>query len=236
LTIQHAFNLAEEFQIPVIVLTEKQIAESLFQMSELPKDIPIQRHLVSEEELLKVESTDRFKLTDSGISPRWLPGQSDAVFVANSDEHTEDGSLTEEAAPSQQMYDKRLRKQQALLDSLPQPELIGPKKASFTLVGWGSVRNTLTDIMPVWNAQYPDHTFNYLHYEYVYPLHTEKLQAFISSDQPLLLIENNATGQLGGLITQTTGFFFKHKLLKYDGRPFFVEEVWEYLEKNYGKL
>lgn len=234
LLVQHAFTIAEKYQTVVIVLTEKQIAESLFQVENLPTDIPIERHLVPDDQLDALVSADRYKITDSGISPRWLPGQVDATYDANSDEHLPDGSLTEEAKPSQEMYAKRLRKQQTLLAELPEPIVLGPATAHTTLVGWGSVRNTVEDVMSVWNAAHPDKTVNYLHYEYVYPLKTERFKQLAADKQPLVLVENNALGQLGALITQETGYLFENKLLKFDGRPFFVEDVVTYLEQTLG--
>lgn len=226
---QHAFNIAEKYQIPVIVLTDKEIAESLFQMSTLPEDITIERHLVPVEHLDSLQSTDRFKITEDGISPRWLPGQSEAMFDANSDEHTEDGSITEEALPSEAMYAKRLRKEVTLWKELPEPELLGPENAKTTFVGWGSTRNTMHDVMTIWNAEHPEQQINYLHYEYLWPLKWEKLQELVKRGNELILIENNATAQLGGLITQKTSYQFKNTVLKYDGRPFFIEDILEYL-------
>jgi len=229
--IQHAFNYAEEFQIPVLVLTEKQIAESLFQVADLPPAVPIQRHLLSNEEAQKVTPHDRFKITESGISARWLPGQSPATYNGNSDEHLEDGSLTEEAATSKAMYDKRIRKEKLLLDKLPQPTLLGFEAAATVFVGWGSVKNTVIDCMIEWNKHNPQAQIAYLHYDYVWPLKTDAFNELVQQQKRLILIEQNAYGQLGNLITQSTGYLFKEKILKYDGRPFFVEEVWAELEK-----
>lgn len=234
LLIQKAFNLAEKYQIPVLVLTEKQIGESLFQMAALPPDEPIERHLPSADEIAHFTSKDRYKITDSGVSPRWFPGQSDAVYDANSDEHTEDGSLTEEAGPSQAMYDKRLRKQQTLLAELPEPVTYGPDQASICLVGWGSVKNTVLDVLKVWNAANSDHQVKYLHYEYVYPLRTQTFTDLTQAGARMILIENNAFGQLGALLTQHTGYQFTERFLKYDGRPFFVEDVMTFLEQKVG--
>jgi len=230
--IQHAFNIAEKYQIPVILLSEKQIAEALFQVKSVPADIPIQRHLVADNELASLKGSDRYKITETGISPRWLPGQSDAVFAGNSDEHLEDGSLTEEALPVQQMYDKRLRKHAALLEELPEPEIFGPATAETTLVGWGSVKNVILDVMKWWNQAHPDHTYNYCHYSYVFPLKTKRFLDQVGKAKKVILVENNALAQLGALITQHTGYQFKNIFLKYDGRPFFIEDLQVYLEKE----
>lgn len=231
--IQIAFNLAEKYQIPVILLTEKQIAESLFQVPALPADIQIERHLVPEAELATLTAADRFKITETGISPRWLPSQADATYDANSDEHTEDGSITEAAQPSMAMLSKRLRKEQTLLAELPEPSLIGPAEAKVTFVGWGSVGNTLLDVMLIWNESHPEYSCNYLEYQYLWPLKTENLKKLIAAHQPLILIENNATAQLGTLLAQKTGYRFVDQVLKYDGRPYFIEDILEYLDHRF---
>ncbi|MCB9813094.1 MAG: 2-oxoacid:acceptor oxidoreductase subunit alpha [Pseudomonadales bacterium] len=229
LVTQHAFNIAEKYQIPVIVLTEKQIAESIFQVDHMPKDIPIERGLLSDEELEKAVSADRFKITESGISPRWLPGSCDATFDANSDEHLSDGSLTEDAIPARQMYEKRIRKEESLLKELPEPEIYGSDNPDISFVGWGSVKNSVIDAMNIL-ADYSDKKIAYMHYEYVYPIRTEKFIKYAKTAKKLVLIENNALGQLGSLISSKTGVLFKNRLLKYDGRPFFIEEIISYIQ------
>ncbi len=230
--IQKAFNFAEKYQIPVIVLTEKQIAESLFQLRDFPKDEPIERHFVPEQERSALVSSDRFALTESGVSKRWAPDMAEATYDANSDEHLEDGSLTEDAEPSQAMYEKRLRKANTLKMELPEPEFYGLKDAVMTFVGWGSVKHAVIDALALWNTERPDMTCNYLHYEYLWPLRTDTFKELIAQNQPMVLIEQNAFGQLGALLTQETGYMFKEKLLKYDGRPFFVEDLIGFLEER----
>lgn len=233
--IQQAFNIAEKFQIPVIVMTEKQIAESLFAVPSLPAPLPIERHLVPEAELATLKPEDRFGESETGVSKRWLPGQSPAVFDANGDEHLADGSLTEEAFPVQAMYEKRMRKHEALLKELPEPVFYGPADATMVMVGWGSVKNTILDVMEILKRSGSSIKLGYLHYEYVYPVRTETFQKLANHyGDKLVLIENNYLGQLGALLTQHTGFMFSKKLLKYDGRPFFVEDVLEYIQKENG--
>lgn len=230
---QEAFNWAEEYQIPVILLSEKHLAESLYLIDQLPKALPIERHLVSKDQLKKLKPSDRYAITDSGISPRWLPGSAAATYDANSDEHAPDGSLTEESVPAQAMYDKRLRKTQQLLASLPQPQLHGPEVgAQLTLVGWGSLKSSLLDAIKLWNAAHPNQAINYLHFEYLYPLTTAKLLEVLDAAAQVVLIEQNATAQLGQLILQATGRRLEQTLLKYDGRPFFIEELLEYFDQK----
>ena len=228
--VQNAFNVAEKYQIPVIVLSEKQIAESLFQVKELNNNIPIKRNLAEGNKLANLDSADRYKNTKSGISPRWLPGESEATYVANSDEHVADGSVTEDSETALAMYSKRLRKLEFLRDELPEPVLVGPQKSALTFVSWGSAVNTIVDVLDLWNRAHPKKCINLLHYEYIYPPKTSKLLDLIAAAQPLVLLENNAFGQLGALLTAHTRYQFSDKLLKFDGRPFFVEDLIEYLE------
>ncbi len=229
--VQSALNIAEKFQIPVVLLTEKNIGESLFQVDRLPDNLPIERGLVSEDQLAGLQKTDRYKVTDSGVSPRWLPRSADATYDANSDEHLEDGTLTEEAEPTRQMYAKRLRKLDSLAATLPEPVLYGPVEADISFVGWGSTKNTILDAQTIL-AETGGPKINYLHYEYLWPLKTETFRTFASRAKRLVLIENNAFGQLGALLTQETQIPFWEKLLKYDGRPFFVEDILDFVAKG----
>lgn len=238
-TIQHAFNLAEEYQLPVIVLTEKEIAESSYMVLSFPNNPEIKRGLVPTDELDTVKPTDRYKITDTGVSPRWLPGQADATYDANSDEHLPDGSLTEEAESAKAMMDKRMRKLTTLKETLPEPELYGPAAADITFVGWGSVKSSVLDAMAILKDENAKISCNYLHFEYLYPLKTETFTNIANqvteNNLRLVLIENNATGQLGTLLSQATGYQFKERLLKYDGRPFFVEDVLAFVQAEIEK-
>lgn len=225
---QVGLNLAEKYQIPVLLLTEKQIAESFFQVDKMPEAIPVERFLLSDEEAQTVQSEDRFRITETGVSKRWLPGQSDVVYNANSDEHLEDGSLTEEADEAWAMYSKRLRKEETLLAELPEPVVYGDSNPDISFVGWGSVKNTMLDVLSC-ISDYTDKKVAYLHYEYLYPVRTQALKEFAKNSKRLVLIENNATGQLGQILTAKTEIPFWEKLLKCDGRPFFFEDVIDFI-------
>ncbi len=226
---QKALNIAERYQIPVILLTEKQIAESIFQLDKLPKDEEIERHILSDKQLQTIVSDDRYKNTDTGISPRWIPGSCSAVYDANSDEHSGNGSSIEDAKPAKASYQKRLKKEQALLKDLPEPELFGSKKFEILFVGWGSVKNTMLDVFEQLGKS---NRMAYLHYEYLYPVKTKQLLSLSKKAKKLVLVENNATGQLGSLLTSKVGKIFDDKLLKMDGRPFFLEDIFEYIKRE----
>jgi 2-oxoglutarate ferredoxin oxidoreductase subunit alpha len=212
---QEAFNIAETYQIPVILLTEKQIAESIFCIDKLPKAIDIERGIKKGEK--------RYEITESGISPRWIPSKENPVLLVNSDEHKEDGESTEISEEIIEMSDKRMRKLETLQEQLPDPEYYGSNNPDMVFVGYGSVGNTVRDIL----GQYPN--LGYLHYEYIYPLKYEKILEIYEEGARVVLIENNQTGEFGKLIKQESGFEIKDRLLKYDGRPFFIEDILDFL-------
>lgn len=215
--IQQSFNIAETYQIPVILLTEKQISESLFSIDGLPKNIPIQRGL-SDGDL-------RYQITQTGISPRWIPSKEKKPYLSNSDEHTEDATSTENSKEIVAMMEKRMRKMEELKKEIPSPIYFGPKDADTVFVGLGSSKNAIVDTIPTKEKT------GYLHFEYIYPLKTDTLGKLIEQNKRLVLIENNQTGQLGNLIKEEIGYEFKEKLLKYDGRPFFVEDILDFLNQ-----
>ncbi len=232
--IQHAFNFAEEYQTPTIVLTEKHVYDCHMVVDEFSqKNIPIKRGLITKKsELKKLESKQRYEFTDSGVSKRWLPGTSDAYYYANSDEHEEDGSITEEARPVNKMIQKRhVKKFETIKKNLPKPEIIGVEKdADISFIGWGSSKNAIRDAI---EAQKKNGVkVNYMHFDFVWPIHEKAANNFFKNNKNVHLIEGNMHGQLGKLIEAETGKKFKNKLLKYNGRPFFFEDVMEYINKK----
>lgn len=230
--IQHAMNYAEKFQVPVVLLTEKVIAEAQITVPPFRQGaIPIERGLVTDEkEREALVSADRFRFTESGVSKRWIPGSAPAGYFANGDEHAEDGALTEEAEPVKKMIEKRLRKLETIKKSLPDPEFYGPESAPISLIGWGGSKGPALDALDACAEE--GIKANYLHFEYLYPLRTEKLKSFLEKNPNVHLIEGNYFGQLGRMIEAETGKKFAGRLLKYDGRPFYAEEVADYLRKN----
>jgi len=231
--IQHAFNIAEVYQIPVIVLTEKEILEKYSTVDPFKqKTIPIKRGLVTKKnELEKLTSKDRFAITKSGISKRWIPGTSKTYYYANGDEHNVDGKITEDAKPVTEMVDKRMRKETTLKNNLPDPVIHGAKKdADISFIGWGSSKTVMLDVIE--KLKRDGIKVNYLHYDYVWPLKEKTATKFFRNNKNVHLIENNFTGQLGGHIEALTGNKFKSKMLKYNGRSFYFDEVISYIKKR----
>lgn len=230
--VQRAFNIAEVYQIPVILMTDKQIAESLYNIDTIGEPIPIERGTLQANSS-EPKSSDRYKYSDNGISDRWLPGQFEATYNANSDEHSMDGSLTEDSEPTIAIMEKRMRKMTTLKNELPEPVLYGDTKADITIVGWGSSKSVILDVLKILSENSEGGKANYLHYEFLYPLKTSFLEELLKKNKRIALIENNYLGQLGNLIRMECGVKIedKDKLLKYDGRPFFIEEVYNFIKR-----
>lgn len=141
---------------------------------------------------------------------------------ANSYEHLDDGHTTESSEERIKQVDKRNQKTETYLKNHFQgPRLYGSQRADVTLVGWGSTKGPV--LQAISNLESP--TFSYLHFNRVWPLNSDLVGAELGKYKKLVLVENNSTGQLGQLLRQETGIEIKDKLLKYDGRPFYPEEV-----------
>jgi 2-oxoglutarate ferredoxin oxidoreductase subunit alpha len=237
-TMQEAFNLAEEFQIPVIVMTDKLLAETNYTAREFDTQrVGISRGklVLDEAELVKLKSTDRFALTDDGISKRWLPGSKGPDFNANSDEHDFEGNVTEEAQMAHDQIVKRLKKQETLLSKLPDPVIyyndldFQNMRKRIRLIGWGSTYGVINDVMKHYAGQ--GVKVDYMDVKYLWPLKAEAIAAYLREDPETILIEGNHNGQLGQLIRMATGIDIKHKILRWDGRPFFCDELISELDK-----
>jgi 2-oxoglutarate ferredoxin oxidoreductase subunit alpha len=118
--IQEAFNIAEVYQLPVILLTEKHVAESMFNILNLPKAKKIKRGLSQ-------NGTKRYLATKSGISPRWLPMPGRKTYLTNSDEHNEYGVSSESDIDTKIMTEKRMRKVETLSKTIPAPKYLVTK-------------------------------------------------------------------------------------------------------------
>ncbi len=225
--VNEAFRIAEKYQISVILMTDKQTMEALY--TEEPfdqKKITIDRgSLVTNPEKLKtLQSSDRYDSSaKDGISPRWLPGAKAATYVAQGDEHRGDGTVDETGENAVAQMEKRMRKFTALQSSLPEPELVGAEKPETLLVGWGSTKSVVIDALQ--SDELKNKKIGYLHFTYLWPLKTAKFEKLTKAAKKTILIEGNFQGQLGRLLRQECGVEISEKILKYDGRPFFIDEL-----------
>ncbi|PIS43055.1 MAG: 2-oxoacid:acceptor oxidoreductase subunit alpha [Candidatus Kerfeldbacteria bacterium CG08_land_8_20_14_0_20_40_16] len=232
---QSAFNLAEKYQLPVFILSDKFLAESNKSQEFFdPKIIKIERGaLLTNTQLQKMRKYRRYAFAKSGISPRSIPGQKGGIFNANSDEHDQFGYSSEDAENRARMMEKRLGKLDQVALEIPDPILYGPAKADLTLIAWGSTKGPIIEAMKLFEKNRI--RVNFLHVMYVYPFPAEKVKEVIRKAKKMVLIENNATAQLGSLIREFTGIEIDRKLLKFSGRPFYPSEIYQYLTDNFKK-
>src|SRR6201987_3723342 len=235
-----AFNLAEQYQISVIVLTDKQIAEALY--TQHPYDlerveIDRGRLVVDPEKLKALKSSDRFNPhAKGGVSLRWLPGSDAATYCAQGDEHDSMGAVDESSLNTRLQMEKRLRKFEGLKARIPAPHLsIGGRggnaidwidagdEIELLAIGWGSTGDVFQDIMC--SDELRGRKIAYLHYTYLWPLRTEELRRLAMRSKRIVLVEQNYQGQLGMLIRMECGLDIWAKILKYDGRPFLYDEL-----------
>ena len=228
-SVARAFNIAEVYQIPVVLLTEKHIAESLYSVPELPVLPEIQRGLVEDDRLEDLSNSDRYAFSSNGVSSRWLPGSSEAYYVTNSDEHGLDGSTTEDAEVAKSMMDKRALKMRSLLESLPEPDFYGEEECELLIVGWGSSKGVMLDYLDT-PGQGNEVKVGYLHYEYIYPMRSELLMKHYDRGVKIVAVEQNQSGQLAKLISAEVGITVDDSILKYDGRPLYLGEVQSYVK------
>ncbi len=224
-----AFNLAEIYQIPVIILLDKYLSSSNRSVENFDETkIKIDRgEMLTDAQLAKMKNFKRYAITKSGISPRSVPGQKNGLYCCNSDEHDESGFSIEGFQPDMRnrQVEKRAAKLANILRDLPKPQMFGPAGAKLTLIGWGSVK------APVFEAlKYLDGV-NYLHVPAPYPLSEKIMAEVLKKVKKLVSIENNYTSQFANLLREQTGVKVDERLTKYNGSQFFVEEVVELAKK-----
>ncbi|MFZ7137904.1 MAG: 2-oxoacid:acceptor oxidoreductase subunit alpha [archaeon] len=223
-----AFNLAEKFQMPVIIISDKYLSESNATAEQFDQNrIRIDRgQLITEQEYRQEEEYMRHRITETGVSVRAIPGIRGAIVRTNADEHNELGYTTEDPVLTKKMNDKRFRKMDELIKEMENYEtvkLYGPKNADVTIVGWGSTKGPIREAMKIINKN--GKCVNFLQIVYLCPFPTNKIEEQLKSAKMTIAVENNKTSQLSGLIQENLLMTVDHKILKYDGRPFDPEAL-----------
>ncbi|KJU71687.1 2-oxoacid:acceptor oxidoreductase subunit alpha [Clostridium baratii] len=227
-----ALNLADKYQTVVFLLTDQYTADSnvTIPMYDLNK-VKIERHILSEKDIVPSEEYKRYKVTESGISERLIPGRSrDQVVIVDSDEHTESGHITEAAEVRNAQMEKRFRKFTSIEDDLEEPEYFGDEDIDLLLVGWGSTYGALKDAVKLLNDK--GIKTGALSFGDIYPLPKKKLIDYTNKAKKIVNVEQNFTGQLGKLITQETGILMDSSILKYDGRQIIGSEISDKFKKE----
>lgn len=220
----HALNIAEIFQIPVIILTDKYLGEGEWSHEIFdPKPIEVHRGDIITAQSRRSAFFPRYGSTPTGISKRPIPGLSRLRFIANSDEHDQFGFTSEDHLVRIEQTRKRFRKVPYLSLMMPGPIWIGPKNAQLTLVGWGSTKGAMLDAAAMMNEK--GMSVSVLHVRSPWPFPRSALSRELRKTQKTLVIEGNYSGQLTGLIEQHLHQSPDDVFVKYDGRPFYPEEI-----------
>ena len=227
-TIPELFNLVDKCQCPGIVITDLLIAEGTFSVD--PGAINMQPAIDRGELIMKSAPQDgylRYKITESGISPRAVPGLEGFVHVVATDEHDEDGVLISDEFTNphkrRKMVEKRARKFCNVARKIAPPKLEGPQDADVTLIGWGSTYGVIKEAIEQLQAK--GVSANHLPIKWIVPLHAEAVTELLSRSKRNIVVENNYSGQFYRYLRSETGLTINNHIRKYDGEPFMPHHI-----------
>ncbi|HPJ75368.1 MAG TPA: 2-oxoacid:acceptor oxidoreductase subunit alpha [Clostridia bacterium] len=215
-----AFNLAEKYQIPVILLGDQYLGDASATVE------PYEINSIETEYSNSEYSNEylRYKYTKSGVSPRLIPMKSKNLVTIDSDEHDETGKITESAKVRVQMMDKRMKKLILIEQELHEPQFLGAVDYDILLIGWGSTYGPISEAIELLNSK-KSKKYAALIFGDIFPLPQKLLIEKSKKAKHIINIEQNATGQLAGLIREYTGIICSKSILKYDGRQITGEEI-----------
>jgi len=231
----NVWNMVELVQTPAIILLDKYLAE-LMQTVELNlENLQIKRGmLLKDQEAESATEILRHKITPSGISPRPVPGQKNGMHVASSYEHDESGYTSEDPENRVMQIDKRARKLNAINPQLYQPVFFGSPTAPILIVGWGSSKGIILEALKHLNRE--NIPVRYMHIKYAIPFATDTIKEALLAANKSIIFEMNSTAQMRNYIREKTSILIEDVYLRYDARPFTVDEIVEQVKKVYQKL
>ncbi|MEJ5301007.1 MAG: 2-oxoacid:acceptor oxidoreductase subunit alpha [Thermodesulforhabdaceae bacterium] len=219
-----AFNLADKYQIPIIVMTDQFLADSQFSIPDFDVELAkVETFIASPSDF---STYKRYSITASGISPRLYPGQSKYLVTADSDEHDEDGHITEDldgvAVP---MMEKRLRKLQSLRREIRPPErFFMEDDVEEVFVGWGSTRQAIFEAVEILREE--GKRIGALHFTELWPLpELSSKEEFFPPKASITIIEQNATGQFASLLRRELVIRDAKSMLFYSGLPVTAQDI-----------
>jgi len=238
--ITEIFNVADRFQCPGIVLCDLLLSEG--RLSVDPKDLDFAAPIDRGELITDAPATNgdgaykRYKITDSGISPRAVPGVPGHTHTAASDEHDEDGVLISDefTNPTKRraMMEKRMRKVVGIEAAVPPPVLWGPRDADVTLIGWGSTKGVIEEACEILAGQ--GISANQLQIRWLVPLHGDAILDILKQARHTIIVENNFSGQFARYLRSETSFVPDGHIRKYDGEPFMPHHIVEAVKEQLG--
>jgi len=239
-TIPELFNLCDHYQCPGLVLSDLLISEGTCSVD--PAELDFAVKIDRGETVFQNGNGEadnpfggynddaywRYKNTESGISPRAVPGVPGHIFVAATDEHDEDGTLISDEFTNphkrRKMVEKRARKMNTALAQLAPPKLVGPENAQVTLVGWGSTQGVIREAVEKLAGE-EGIVANQLPVKWIVPFHADEVLRILSSARRVIIVENNFSGQFARYLRSETGFKAHGHIRKYDGEPFMPHHI-----------
>jgi 2-oxoglutarate ferredoxin oxidoreductase subunit alpha len=239
--IPEIFNIADRFQCPGIVLCDLLLSEG--RLSVDPKDLDF-NPVIDRGELITTATPasathgnggyKRYKITESGISPRAIPGVPGHTHTAATDEHEEDGVLISDefTNPTKRraMMEKRMRKVAGIEAAVPKPALVGPRDAEVTLIGWGSTKGVIEEACEILTEQ--GISANQLQVRWLVPLHGEAILNILEDARHSFIVENNYSGQFARYLRSETSYVPDGHIRKYDGEPFMPHHIVEAVKEQ----
>ena len=236
-TMPEVFNLTDKYQCPAIVISDLYISEGRFSVD--PDKINLHPNIDRGALITESSTTDgylRYKDTESGISPRAIPGIEGYVHVVATDEHDEDSTLISDEFTNphkrRMMVEKRARKFEAVIHDIAPPVLAGPAEADVTLVGWGSTNGMIVEAAAALNAA--GISTNHLQIKWMVPFHGEQIMDVLSKAKRTIIVENNYSGQFARYLRSETGFAADGHIRKYDGEPFMPHHIVDGVKAHIG--
>jgi len=227
-----AFNLAERYQMPVIHLLDKAMANcsQTYPVFDYSK-FKIERGAMLTEKELESQEYKRFRFTETDLSPRVALGTRNGVHWYTGDEHNETGHISEEPFNRRLMVEKRMKKLELVDKEVPVEEKLnffGDYDAENIVVSWGSPKGAIIESLNMLK----DEGFNvgFMQVRMINPLPTNHVKKALEDKKRIIDVEDNYTGQLGGVIKERTGIAPNFHILKYTGRPMTTTEVYNALK------
>jgi 2-oxoglutarate ferredoxin oxidoreductase subunit alpha len=222
---QNAFNITQKYHVPVFILTDQYLVDSYYNLSTLNH-----QNLSIEKYIIKTDADyERYKFTETGISPRGIPGYGDGLVDADSHTHDEYGNITEDPKIRIKTVQKRLMKLELLKNAALPPKLIGNENYKYLIISWGSNYYLIKEALERLNND----KVAFLHFNQIYPLH-DRVANYLKKAEVIISIEQNVTAQFAKLVETETHITVDRHVLKYSGYVFSVEEILNHLNKIIG--
>jgi len=224
------FNFADRYQMPVIHMLDKAMANSLitcknFNVKKIAIDRGLRVKQITEKDKGVADNYLRFKLSNNPISPMVVLGTKNAIFWNSGDEHTEEGHITEDPEIRVQMMDKRMTKLDVAIKEIPdEDKAVAYGSGDTVIISWGSTKGAILDAMDILAAE--DMRVKYIQVRLMHPFPSELVKSMLKDAKTVIDIEMNYTGQLGSLVRQHTGLEANYHIVKYNGRPMSLDEVY----------